>query len=433
MTKPGIDLENNDKEFWYPLDNAAKIYPAVTTDEVTSVYRITVVLKERINIKNLFKAVRIIEPRFPYYKVVLKKGFFWYYLESVDFRTHVRVDDRMPCRRFRDGGHLFRILVKENKLSVEFSHLLADGGGAYEYLTTLLLKYFELIGIEAPSDFKYHKVDEPVDPEEFEDSYNRFFQENIPANASRPKAFHLPFPLRSKPRLDVIHAVVSSSQVKEKAKEKGVNVTIYLVAVYLAVLQDIFNSLPKRSRYKRHKKIAVEVPVNLRNMYQSATMRNFSLFVIPELDLRLGYYTFDEIINTINHQMQLETDKKLINKILAMNVGSERKLLVRSIPLFLKSFVLRLYYYSFGSTQYSGLLTNLGNKSFPESITQHIEHLSLTPPPPNKLIKVGCGVISFNDRMVLTFGNITKSRELERRFMRFLVKEGINVRITNNC
>lgn len=426
------DYIQKDKEFWYPLDNAAKIYPAVTTDEVTCVFRITANLKQRINIKYLFKAVRSIEPRFPYYKVIIKKGFFWYYLESADFLTRVVVDDRIPCRRFKNGGHLFRILVKENRLSVEFSHLLADGSGTYEYLKTLLVQYFLLLEIDIPSDFEYLKIDQLPEPEEYEDAYNRYFLENIPATVTRPKAFHLPFPLRNKPGLDVIHAIVSSSAMKEKAKEKGVNITVYLVAIYLSVLQDIFESLPARSKYKKHKKIGLEVPINLRNLYQSATMRNFSLFVIPEIDLRLGHYTFDEIIHTVYHQMQLETDKKLVNKILALNVGSERKLLVRSIPLFIKSFVLRIYSNAFGSSQYSGLITNLGNKILPESLTNKIDCLLLTPPPPDKKNKVGCGVVSFNDKMVLSFCNITKSKELERRFIQFLVKEGIHVRITTN-
>lgn len=430
--KQRSDYIQKDKEFWYPLDNAAKIYPAVTTDEVTSVFRITANLKQRINIKCLFKAIRSIEPRFPYYKVNLKKGFFWYYLESADFLTRVEVDDSIPCRRFKNGGYLFRILVKKNRISVEFSHLLADGSGAYEYLKSLLVQYFLLLEIEIPSDFDYLKIDQLPEPEEYEDAYNRYFQENIPATVTRPKAFHLPFPLKNNPGLDVIHAIVSSSVIKEKAKEKGVNITVYLIAIYMSVLQDIFESLPARSKYKKHKKIGIEVPINLRNLYQSATMRNFTLFVIPEIDLRLGHYTFDEIIHTVYHQMQLETDKKLVNKILALNVGSERKLLVRSIPLFIKSFILRIYSNAFGSSQYSGLVTNLGNKQLPESLTDQIDCLLLTPPPPDKKNKVGCGVVSFNDKMVLTFCNTTKSKELERRFIQFLVKEGIHVRITTN-
>ena len=118
------------EEFWYPLDNAAKIFPAITTDEVTSVFRISAVFKHKIHIRSLFLAVRSIERRFPYYHVRLKKGFFWYYLESARFHTSVETDNQSPCRRFRKGDPLFRVLVLDNRVSVEFSHLLTDGGGA---------------------------------------------------------------------------------------------------------------------------------------------------------------------------------------------------------------------------------------------------------------------------------------------------------------
>ncbi len=419
-------------DFWYPLDNAAKIFPAITTDEVTSVFRIAARLKQPVNIGCLFKAVRAIEPRFPYYKVRLKRGFFWFYFESGEFLTRVKVDNRLPCRRFKRGGHLFRVLAKGNVLSVEFSHMLADGSGAFEYFTTLLVEYFERMGVQTPPDFAHVRIDEIPKPEEYEDAYNRYFQEDIPAARKRARAFHLPFPLRKKPRLDVLYAILSASTLKSKANQKEVSITVYLTAVYLWALQEIYESLPRGSKYRRQKKIGIEVPINLRNLYPSATLRNFSLFVMPEIDLRLGHYTFEEILHTVHHQMQLETDRKLVNKILAMNVGSERKLLVRSIPLCVKSMVLKAYYYAFGSSQYSGVLTNLGNKRLPDALAQHIDCLLLTPPPPNKLIKAGCGVISFNDTLVIGFCNITKSKELERRFVQFLVNEGVSVRISNN-
>jgi len=431
MKEHGKMEETLGAEFWYPLDNAAKIYPAITNDEVTSVFRLTAQLKQPVNIGCLFKAVRTIEPRFPYYKVNLKKGFFWYYLESTEFITRVKVDNRLPCRRFKKGGHLFRVLVKDNQLSVEFSHMLADGSGAFEYLTTLLVEYFTLMGIPTPDDFTRILVDEKPKPEEYEDAYNRYFQEDVPAAGKRARAFHLPFPLRKKPRLDMLYAIMSTSELKNKATQRGVSITVYLIAIYLAVLQDVFDALPRNSKHRRHKKIGIEVPINLRKLYPSATVRNFSLFVMPEIDLRLGHYTFEEILHTVYHQMQLETDKKLVNKILAMNVGSERKLLIRSIPLFIKSFVLRTYYYAFGSSQYSGVMTNLGNKQLPDALAEHIDYLKVVPPPPNTLIKAGCSIISLNDTLVIGFGNISTSKELERRFIQFLVKEGVAVRITS--
>ena len=419
-----------DDEFWYPLDNAAKIYPAITTDETTSVFRISAILTQKVKIKSLFMAVRSIEQRFPYYKVRLKRGFFWYYLESVNFPTPIEVDNKVPCRKFEKGCCLFRVLAANNRISVEFSHMLADGGGAYEYFKTLLAAYFGFEGVEIPSSFNTMKLNDTPNPEEFEDAYNRYFVENIPAMVKRPKAFHLPFPLRNVPRFDVLYAIMPIDEVKAKAKEKGVNITIYLVAVYFSVLQDIFESLNPSNKYRRHKKLSIEVPINLRNIYPTATMRNFSLFVMPEIDLRLGHYSFDEILKTVYHQIQLETDEKLVNKILALNVGSERKLLIRSIPLFIKSFVLKVSSISFGSSQYSGVFTNMGRKVFPLPLDEQIDYLLITPPPPNKLIKAGCGVIGYNSKLALCFCNITRTKELEKRFIQFLIKEGIHVKLT---
>jgi NRPS condensation-like uncharacterized protein len=151
---------------------------------------------------------------------------------------------------------------------------------------------------------------------------------------------------------------------------------------------------------------------------------------MPEIDLRLGNYTFDEILKIVYHKIQLETDQKLINKIIARNVGGERKILVKGIPLFLKSLLLNYKYYSMGANQYSGVVTNLGNVKFPEAIKQKIDYFTLTPPPPNRKLKLNCGIIGFNNKLVLSFGNITISKKFEKKFLNFLVQQGINVKLT---
>ena len=152
-------------------------------------------------------------------------------------------------------------------MSVEFSHLLTDGNGAFEYLTTLLVTYFKELGIQTPDSFMYMKMNSQPDSEEFEDAYNRYFQEEVPAASSRPRAFHLPFPLRKKPRLDVVFAMLSASELKQKAEKHGVSITVYLIAVYLHVLQELFEDLPRHSKYRRFKKLGIEVPINLQKLY----------------------------------------------------------------------------------------------------------------------------------------------------------------------
>jgi NRPS condensation-like uncharacterized protein len=160
-------------------------------------------------------------------------------------------------------------------------------------------------------------------------------------------------------------------------------------------------------------------------------MRNFSLFVLPEIDLRLGQYTFDEIIKIVHHKMQLETDEKLINKIISRNVGSEKNILVRGIPLFLKNIILHHKFYSSGANQYSGVMTNVGKIELPTETMDKVDHFVFIPPPPNKKLKINCGVIGFKDELTVTFGNITGSNEMQKKFFRFLTSQGIHVKLTN--
>jgi NRPS condensation-like uncharacterized protein len=413
--------------FWFPLDNAAKIYPAIITEELPVVFRISAVMKNVVNIKSLMKAALQAEKRFPYYTVQLKQGFFWYYLEQQLLHIPVEVDIGVYCRKFSKRKLLLRLLVNSNRLSVEFSHILADGAGATEFFRTLLILYSKECGCSIPSEFDLFRPEENIFREEYEDAYNRYFKEDYPRMVKKSNAFHLPFPLKTSPRFSLSIIILPLDQMKALASEKGVSLTVYLVAIYLFILQEIHEELKGFRRYKRNKTIRIQVPVNLRNIFPSKTMRNFSLFVMPEIDLRLGHYSFDELVKTVYHQMKLETDEKLINKNISRNVSSEKKLYVRGIPLFLKSLILRLKYYSLGTRQYSGVLSNQGKVELPRETAEMVDYFIIIPPPPNKLLKVCCGVIGFDDKLVLSFGNITRSLELEHKFSQFIKDQGINI------
>jgi len=420
----------DDQHFWFPLDNAAKIYPAVQSVAHTTVFRISAILHDNIHIGSLLNAVSLTDKRFPYFKVRLCKGLFWYYLEFTDHPLVPVLDEDNCCRAFggdKDNGLLFRILVRKNKVSMEFSHILTDGQGALVYLKSMLAYY--LIERGTNFDVPLGVMNDPMSEEEFEDAYNRYFKTNIPKVIKYSQAFHLPYPLAGNPKYQSITASVPLDMLRAKAHEKKVSITDYLTSVYLFVLQDIYNDLPAGSWFRRRKILRIQVPVNLRKIFPSKTMRNFSLFVLPEIDLRLGDYTFDEILKMVYHKMQIETDDKLISKIISRNVGSERKLFVRSIPLFIKSMLLRYKYYSVGANQYSGVITNLGKIELPAQMAEKIDFFSFIPPPPNKKLKINCGIIGFNERLFITFGNVSRSNELEKRFFRFLTGQGIHVKL----
>ncbi|MFW5753616.1 MAG: hypothetical protein ACOCV9_02335, partial [Marinilabiliaceae bacterium] len=112
-------------------------------------------------------------------------------------------------------------------------------------------------------------------------------------------------------------------------------------------------------------------------------------------------------------------------KNISRNVGSERKIYIRSIPLFLKSLILKWKHNSLGTSQYSGVVTNLGKARLPSETEAMIDRFILTAPPPNKMLKISCAVIGFHDKLALNFGNITTSDEFEKKFLDFLRSQNI--------
>lgn len=126
--------------------------------------------------------------------------------------------------------------------------------------------------------------------------------------------------------------------------------------------------------------------------------------------------------------MQLETDKKLINKMISRNVGSERNPIIKSIPLVIKSFILSKVYMH-GVSKYSGVITNLGKIDLSPQINKYIKRFVFIPPPASINLKINCGVVGFANKLVLSFGNITQSTNLEQYFFTFLRSQGVPVKI----
>jgi len=435
MKEKGIETKSIQEIGWLKLDNAAKLFPAIMSGELTSVFRITAFLKKPVKFSAIKEAVEITSKRFPYFSVSLGSGLFWYYLEYNHQFPRIQTEEKIPCTAFaakRKNEPLYRILVKENRISVEFIHILTDGGGALEYLKTLLYTYFRLTGITIQSTEGIILPESPVAEGEMEDGYNRFFRKKTPPPGKLTKAWHLPFSLDTKPRLKIIRSEIALDKLYEIARSCNVTVTEYLAAVYLFSLQKIY--LEEKEKVKKQKRgvLRVEVPVNMRKKLPSITMRNFSLFVLPEIDLRLGTYSFEEILKIVNYQLQTGADIKQIGRFLSQNVGHEKSLLIRVLPLFIKSMAISAVYRRLGSNQCSGIMTNMGVIKIPEEMEHLIDSFEVVPTPPNTHVKISCAMVTFRNQLRLDFGNISRSTRFEMHFLKHLTESGIPVRVMKN-
>jgi NRPS condensation-like uncharacterized protein len=404
------------------------------SEDLTSVFRITASLREPVRYSAIKEAVELTSARFPYFSVSLASGIFWHFLELNNQLPRIQTDEEIPCTAFavnRKNEPLYRIIVKGKWISVEFSHIITDGGGALEYMKSLLYTYLTLTGKNITSPGNIMLPETPVSEEEYEDAYNKYFQK-LPPPSKLAKAWHLPFRLNKDPKLKVLRVELRIGEILETARKHNVSLTEYFVSVYHFALQNILVSEEETSKKAKRKVLRIEVPVNMRRKIPSRTMRNFSLFVLPEIDLRLGNYTFEEILESVHHQLQLSSDIKQISRFLSSNVSSEKLFIIRILPLFVKKMAISAVYRSLASKRWSGIVTNLGVVTLPGGMEDMVDSLDLIPPPPNPKVKVSCALISYKDKLTICFCNITESNELERLILRHLTDAGIHVKILKN-
>ena len=115
------------KKDWYKLDLSAIVYPTLQRRDFSSVYRLSVLLKEDIDPEVLQKAVDMTMPRFPTYKAAMRKGVFWRYLEP-NHRPgpFVQPDIRnfcMPMPFKANNRYLLRIYYHTRNPFIIISHI----------------------------------------------------------------------------------------------------------------------------------------------------------------------------------------------------------------------------------------------------------------------------------------------------------------------
>jgi NRPS condensation-like uncharacterized protein len=259
----------------------------------------------------------------------------------------------------------------------------------------------------------------PPSPGEYEDAYKRYCDPRLPAPTSLSRACHLPDAAQSRSR--VITGRLPVGDALDLARRHGVSLTEYLVALYMHALVQVCASGGGDETIVR-----LEVPVDMRRHHPSETMRNFSLFASPEIDMRLAPYDFDDIVQRVHHSLKLLTDRRELDRQIARNVRVEQNPLVRILPLFLKDLLFSYVRERFGEAPYSGVLSNLGRITVPEEIDDHIESFGVMLGP-NPRMKKNCAVLSFRDDLFINFGSVVESRELERIFFTHLARAGVRV------
>ncbi len=417
---------------WLRLDNAAKIYPAARNNDWSNTFRLSATLTEAVDTEILSRALDVTVQRIPSIAARLRRGLFWYYLEQIPETPSIREEGPCPLLPMLKGEArrcAFRVIVYDRRIAVEFFHSLTDGNGGLIFLKTLVAEYLQQkYGVVIGAGHGVLDRREDPAPEEMEDSFLKYAG---PVSAGRGESNA--YRLSGTPEPDFFRHLVCLrlpvKQLLDAAHSHGVSLTAYLCAAMMQAIIDIQKAHIPWRRLRRP--VKVQLPVDLRRLFPSKSLRNFALYVNTEVDPRLGDYSFHELCKLVHHQMGLSVTQKQMSCQIAANVKSERSLLVRVMPLFLKNIVLKIAFLAVGERKICLSLSNLGQADLPESMKPYVQRMDFILAP-QATAPHNCGVISLGDTLYLNLIRNIREPELEASFCRVLLQQGISVLVESN-
>lgn len=416
-------------EIWYKLDNAAKIFPGQNTGTWSNIFRFSIQLKEKIDPALLEQALKAVLPRFPCFDVCIKRGAFWYYFEkNPNGAPQVKPDISNPCHRIKfkeNRGYLFRVYYYENKISVDFYHALTDGRGASLFGCTLAAEYLRLKGYDIPSGYNVLDINEKALPEELEDSFIKNAGSKAKLSRKKSWVYHAKGTKLPRHMVNMTTGILNLADLKALAKSKDATITEFIEALLLYTMY-----LKQKEEKRKQKTVSVQVPVDLRNTFNSKTLRNYSLTYNVRIDPNMGEYTFDEVLQQVKAYLRYINNEKQLRAMTTANLKLEKSIM-KFAPLFVKDLGIGISFYITGEKTTSVLGSNLGLVRLPPEMDPYVEKIYFMAGP-GILNGSRCGAVGYKDTFTLTFANIYEESDIERSFFTQLVKMGLHVKIESN-
>lgn len=401
---------------WYPLDDAAKVYPLAMKNNQMSIFRLSAYLKDDIVPEILQMALTFTIKRFPFFATTIKKGFFWHYIDSTKKRFSISEEAYMPCRRINvsvTGAQSFRVLYYKNRISIEFFHILTDGTGGMVFLKTLIAEYLRLLGVDIPCNNGVLNINDTPTADECSNDFPKATPVKKPTGFMDKPALQMSGKLSSVKPCRVLHFELDSESLKAAAKVKGCSITAFVLALMFIA--------GKAATDETRGNIHIQVPVNMRSFYKSNTLRNFSQycsvrFTIAEVS------TVDDILPEIKKQLAKNASKEAMNEMMNATVNMVRSL--RLVPLFIKRPAALIAYDFMGDKVFSNTLSNLGVIQISEEMRPYVTKMdfvlgtSITN-------RAACSMLTLGSVTSLSIAKLTADPSFENKLYTLFVENGV--------
>lgn len=414
------------KLYWRKLDDQAKVFALASNNKYSSIFRLSVTLKEDIDKDVLEKAVELTLDKYKVFKVKMRKGLFWYYFEENSKKPLISEESEYPFNKINtkeNNDYLFKVTYFNNKINIEFFHALTDGTSGIEFLKDVVYRYLEF---KYTNDLGKEKIDEKIVLKESENAYKKNYKKTGEKEKSSKRAYMLKGDVLPKGQIAINHFLINLDEIKKCSKSKDATLSMYFVAM---IAYSIYETNYKVNDGK--KPINICVPISLKKYFPSETISNFFSYMIINLNLKSNKeYSFDEILNLVKK----EFDKKLkIDKIIetiTSDAGTTNNIFIRVVPLIVKKLAVRI-----GSLEVKRRFTltfsNIGKITIDEKYSKYIEQF-FTILSPDWAEKIKCGVCSYDSKIVVTFATTMNCSSVECKFKELLKNNNINYQIEGN-
>lgn len=402
------------------LDVAAKIFPSITNKSNSSVFRVSVVLKHEVDPHYLQLAVNMIQERFSVFFLRMRKGVFWNYFDNNHGTFRVLEDSNSPCETIlshENDGYIIKVLYYKNRISIEAFHSITDGSGVMEFLKSLLYYYicFKYGNIDSQNKIMLFDETNKNDTDSFTDNFKNFDKKQL-IKTKEPKSFIIKGKKFRNKGNSVVSGTISVKDIKSQCKKYNCTITAYLTAIMIFSIYDC-----KQKNTKNNKPIIIAVPVNLRKLFSSDTVKNF--FGVVKIGYKVTEFTkLNEIIESVKEQLNSTINTDFLSSASAKNVIMSENVFSASIPLVVKNMILPIGFNLMGENKKTITISNIGQFNIPDGIKSKVEHIEVMPYPTPKS-PISCGVCSFEDNLVISFIRSIKDVQVVRNFFLTLSKE----------
>ena len=407
---------------WKKLDNAGKIFPAIADRNDAEVFRVSCQLKEPVVPDLLQRAVDSAIDDYPLFTETIRRGIFWYYMEDTGLRPVIHEEKKAPLQPLYIEGNklLIDISYYGCRINFEVFHALADGTGAFIFFRTIVSNYLVLAHPEELSGVDTDAFD-TTERERLADSFTQYFDadkgssvnfEFLGNRGKKNKVYRFSESKAADYRQLVTEGCASTKKILDAAHEAGATVTEFICAMLILAIRDTMD--PR----DRHKTVAVAIPVNLRNYFDSNTIRNF--FGIIQVDYDFageGEHTMADVIASVKKSFERELTYENMQQKIASQVKMERHPIVRVCPLVLKDLIMNILQ-RVSMKRRTITLSNVGKIKLRPELARLVELFDVFNSSSTRQV---C-LCTFGDNMVISFSGQMAEHAVERAFFRRLAQ-----------